>query len=106
MPLHNDEDLYPLRSFIEGCKVNGSGPDDRRAQFSFAAIVFGIIGEMNVLHFQNATKEGQTVVGNIDGVDTTDAPGFNDDNKFIATIKVFPPATNDDLDFLVKYSSR
>ena len=94
MPQINNDDLYPITSPLSGCTWIGSSPTGQTVQFSFDGMVDAIVaGQQDVLHFENATTVGQTVVGNRDP-QNPDAPGINNGKEFIGTILTLP-ATND-----------
>jgi hypothetical protein len=106
MPVHNDETLFTLQAFLDGCKINGTGSDGRRAQFSFSALLMSVKIASDCVNFQNASKAGQTVIGNMPSQPETTALGFNSDDSFIGTLKVYPPVDNDDIDFITQKRTR
>ncbi|MEX0313422.1 MAG: hypothetical protein AB3N18_04530 [Allomuricauda sp.] len=106
MPIHNDEVLFTLQAFVDGCKLNGTGTDGRRAQFSFGAIILAVRMIMDAIHFNNAQGVGQLVIGNMPGVAASTAPGINDDSPFMGTLNTFPATDDTHIDFIVQKKTR
>lgn len=100
MPLINDDDLYPITQVLSGCTWVGSDPLGRTVQFSFDGLVDSITaGQQDVLHFENATTVGQTVVGNRDP-QNPDAPGINNGKEFIGTLLQLPATQDSHINFI------
>lgn len=106
MPIHNDEVLFTLQAFVSGTKLNGTGTDGRRAQFSFDALMTAFKLLQDAVHFQNATRVGQTVIGNQPNAADTSVPAINNGDPFFGTLNTFPATEDSHIDFITKITRR
>jgi len=106
MPQIDDENIYSIVQVANGSTWIGTDENGLTVQFSFTGFVEALKDESDLLYFQNATKVGQTVVGNMPGVDRSTAATINEGGKFIGSINTFPPTQNSHIDFLLKTQSR
>ncbi|AGO47489.1 hypothetical protein Phi13:2_gp082 [Cellulophaga phage phi13:2] len=108
MSLINDEAIYALTQMVEGGTVLGSLPKTHptnpggTVQYSVSGILDFITGKLDFVHYNNATRAGQTVLINDPDLPETYLAAINDGAKCICTLKVYPPTSDSDVSFIVK----
>lgn len=102
MSLINDSAIYALTEMVDGGTVIGSLPNGKTVQYTVSGILNFITGKLDFVHYNNATRAGQTVLMNDPNLPETSVPAINDGAKCIATLKAFPPLTDSDVSFIVK----
>lgn len=103
MPLISDTVLFPISSFVSGCTVLGTLNNAQKStvQFDFLAVVSALQNEMDVIHYEHATKAGQTVFFNRDP-NSPDFPSINSGRECLAEIINYPPAGASDFKIIYK----
>lgn len=98
----NNDAIYALTNMIEGGTVIGSLPNGKTVQYTISGILDFITGKLDFVHYNNATRIGQTVLINDPDLPETLVPTINNGAKCIATLKVFPATIDTDVSFIVK----
>lgn len=94
MPRINDETLYPISPLEDGSTWIGSLANGKTVQYSSEGMLEFIKKNGDVVMFQNATRKGQLVVGNLENNPESDAPGYNNGGTFLAEVMEFPILAN------------
>ncbi len=102
----NDETVYALTAMVDGGTVIGSLPNGNTVQFTISGIIDYVTGKLDFVHYDKATKAGQTIMGNDPDDASTYIATINNGNKFIGTIKVFPPTLDAHINFITRIIPR
>lgn len=102
MSLINDSAIYVLTEMVEGGTVIGSLPNGKTVQYTLSGILSFITGKLDFVHYDKATRVGQTVLINDPDIPGTSIPTINEGAKCLVTLKVFPPLVDTDVSFIVK----
>lgn len=106
MPLINDENIYPITDLLDGATVIGSLPNGNTVQFSISGIMDYIVQRLDFVHYDKASKAGQTIVGNDPNFPETQNDNINGGDKYFGTIVNFPPNADSDINFITRLRSR
>lgn len=99
MPRINDDILFPPTQAFAGCTWIGSLPNGTTVQFSYEGMILAAKGDLDVIHYATATREGQTVVANQDS-GAIDFPSINGGRLFQGVINTWPPTIRAHFDMI------
>lgn len=102
----NDNGVYPPSSMIDGATFIGSLPNGQTVQFNATGLKNYIYPFLDFVNYDNATRVGQNIIGNDPDFPDTFNANINNGDKYFGTIKVFPPDSDTDINFITRLRSR